>query len=241
MIGFFRRVRKKLADDNQFLKYSRYAIGEIVLVMVGILLALQVNNWNEERKQTKEIKEHLIKVAYNISEDIAMAERHKVRRDSNRLYSQNAIQMLLQDKFDLNKIRKGESFFYEFYFVPNKSGYEALKSSGYLSKIKNNRIDSLLHEYYVQIDYIEDREISYNEFIENVELEFKLNNSMFEYIKFVRHTIDEDLENNTEEMKKLKSLVMTTPFQAGLVRTSRNGTRQYEELIEIGNEYLKEL
>jgi hypothetical protein len=50
MINFFRKTRKKLADDNQFLKYSRYAIGEIVLVVVGILIALQINNWNEERK-----------------------------------------------------------------------------------------------------------------------------------------------------------------------------------------------
>ncbi len=50
MIGFFRRIRKKLADDNKPMKYMRYAIGEVLLVMVGILLALQVNNWNEQRK-----------------------------------------------------------------------------------------------------------------------------------------------------------------------------------------------
>jgi len=50
MINFFRRIRKKLADDNKPLKYLRYAIGEIVLVVVGILIALQINNWNEDRK-----------------------------------------------------------------------------------------------------------------------------------------------------------------------------------------------
>ena len=49
MINFFRKTRKKLADDNKPLKYMRYAIGEIVLVMIGILLALQVNNWNNSR------------------------------------------------------------------------------------------------------------------------------------------------------------------------------------------------
>jgi len=53
MIPFFRKIRKKLVDDNRPLKYMRYAIGEIVLVMVGILLALQVNNWNEKRKNLK--------------------------------------------------------------------------------------------------------------------------------------------------------------------------------------------
>jgi hypothetical protein len=44
MIPFFRKTRKKLADDNKFFKYSRYAIGEIVLVVIGILIALQINN-----------------------------------------------------------------------------------------------------------------------------------------------------------------------------------------------------
>ena len=53
MINFFRKIRRKLADDNQFLKYSKYAIGEIALVMIGNLLALQVNNWNQERLNIK--------------------------------------------------------------------------------------------------------------------------------------------------------------------------------------------
>ena len=53
MIGFFRRIRKKMADDNKPMKYMRYAIGEIVLVVIGILIALSINNWNEERKKEK--------------------------------------------------------------------------------------------------------------------------------------------------------------------------------------------
>ena len=49
MIPFFRKIRYQLAEENQFLKYSRYAIGEIVLVVIGILIALYINNWNELR------------------------------------------------------------------------------------------------------------------------------------------------------------------------------------------------
>ena len=60
MIPFFRKIRYRLAKDNQFLKYSRYAIGEIVLVVIGILIALQVNNYNEKRKKRIEEKEFLI-------------------------------------------------------------------------------------------------------------------------------------------------------------------------------------
>jgi hypothetical protein len=50
MIKFFRRIRQKLLSQNKFSKYLLYAIGEIILVVIGILIALQINNWNEERK-----------------------------------------------------------------------------------------------------------------------------------------------------------------------------------------------
>ena len=55
MIPFFRKIRKKMADDNKPLKYARYAVGEIVLVVIGILIALQINNWNETILDKKNI------------------------------------------------------------------------------------------------------------------------------------------------------------------------------------------
>ena len=68
MINFFRKIRKQFADDNKPLKYLRYAIGEIVLVVIGILIALQINNWNEEKKEQKlgvvvlhDIKDNIIR------------------------------------------------------------------------------------------------------------------------------------------------------------------------------------
>jgi hypothetical protein len=52
MIRFFRSIRQNLLAQGRITRYFTYAIGEIILVMVGILLALQVNNWNEVRKQS---------------------------------------------------------------------------------------------------------------------------------------------------------------------------------------------
>lgn len=54
MIKFFRKIRYNLMVQNKTSRYFKYAIGEIVLVMIGILLALQVNNWNEQRKLNNE-------------------------------------------------------------------------------------------------------------------------------------------------------------------------------------------
>ena len=57
MITVFRRMRKKLADEDKPVKYMRYAFGEIVLVVIGILIALQINNWSQAQKElNKEIK-----------------------------------------------------------------------------------------------------------------------------------------------------------------------------------------
>jgi Family of unknown function (DUF6090) len=50
MTKVFRNIRQKLAAENKVMAYLRYAIGEIVLVVIGILIALQINNWNEGRK-----------------------------------------------------------------------------------------------------------------------------------------------------------------------------------------------
>ena len=51
MLRFFRNIRKELAAENKVMAYLRYAIGEIILVVIGILIALQTNNWNERRKK----------------------------------------------------------------------------------------------------------------------------------------------------------------------------------------------
>ncbi|MEJ2163255.1 MAG: DUF6090 family protein, partial [Robiginitalea sp.] len=50
MIRFFRQIRQRLLIDNKFSKYLLYAVGEILLVVIGILIALQVGSWNEDRK-----------------------------------------------------------------------------------------------------------------------------------------------------------------------------------------------
>jgi hypothetical protein len=54
MIKFFRHIRQQLLTEHKFRKYLGYAVGEIVLVMIGILLALQVNNWNINRNNSKQ-------------------------------------------------------------------------------------------------------------------------------------------------------------------------------------------
>ncbi|WP_370001263.1 DUF6090 family protein [Winogradskyella sp.] len=72
MINIFRKIRKKFFS-NKFSSYLLYAIGEIALVMIGILLALYVNNWNEERKLKNNINNTLKTIAYDLESDTISA------------------------------------------------------------------------------------------------------------------------------------------------------------------------
>ena len=69
MTPFFRRIRHRLANENSFLKYTRYAIGEIVLVVIGILIALQINNWNENRKEYAKSINYLTEFVSDLQKD----------------------------------------------------------------------------------------------------------------------------------------------------------------------------
>ena len=69
MIKFFRRIRQQLLNENKTSKYFKYAIGEIVLVVIGILIALQINNWNEERKENLKAKGYVEKLINDLVAD----------------------------------------------------------------------------------------------------------------------------------------------------------------------------
>ena len=70
MIHFFRRIRQGLVNQERIGKYLLYAIGEILLVVIGILLALQINNWNEESN----IRAQEMTLRANIIESVKKAE-----------------------------------------------------------------------------------------------------------------------------------------------------------------------
>ena len=152
MINFFRKIRKQLADDNKPLKYLGYAIGEIVLVVIGILIALQINNWNEERKEQKlgvvvlhDIQDNILR-----NNDLIQEAIHTI--DSIN-FSANAIRMYLisGDRPDSEfyahigeAVRSGT-----FLFRLNSDGYESLKSTGFAILGNENLKDQILNLFEV--------------------------------------------------------------------------------------------
>ncbi|MDC8005993.1 hypothetical protein POV27_18220 [Aureisphaera galaxeae] len=82
MIHFFRRIRQKLLKENRLPKYLLYALGEIALVMIGILLALQVNNWNSQRLENDEIAIRYSRIHDEITSTLEQVGRKALLIDS---------------------------------------------------------------------------------------------------------------------------------------------------------------
>lgn len=155
--------------------------------------------------------------------------------------AQKARTMLLNGESNLEKIKKAFRWVGDVYFIPNTSGYETLKSSGYLGKLKNTKIDTLLHSYYTQIEYIKNKEKSFNEYIENMETEFIINHSFITYYELIHSDSISDKYTISVREEKLRPFIFSMPYQGAIHRTARFGTDSYLKLIKIGKEYIKEV
>jgi len=153
MIKFFWKIRQKMLIENKFSKYLIYAIGEIVLVMIGILLALQVNNWNEQKKNKKQAERYLINIQEDIQEDYNLLDEN-ITWNENLLGYVKSIFSTLANKQELSKVEQIEftkmhnQLIFEKYFIPEKRTINQIASSsqGYL--ISNENLQSKIFKYY---------------------------------------------------------------------------------------------
>lgn len=161
MIGFFRRIRKKLADDNQFLKYSRYAIGEIVLVVIGILIALQVNNWNEARKTRDKELHYLSNIKSDLQLNIAELQDYIDVRNSRIESAKKIIEHFegrpLTNLDEFNNHTVNIYTWRKFYQINNT--FQELTNSGNLAIISNDSVKNTLlnlETHYKKLKYEEE-------------------------------------------------------------------------------------
>jgi len=170
MIKFFRKIRQNLIMENKTGKYLKYAIGEIILVVIGILIALSINNSNEYRKQNAQIAKYAKSLVQDLEKDIAMmdtinntAQQISIRLDSLANHVRNT---KIEDISNLNVICLSWIRLYRPYSW-NRATLEEIKNSGSLRLINNEDILKRIVKYDTQSrhmdeDYYADKEQSEN-------------------------------------------------------------------------------
>ena len=174
MIPFFRKIRKKMADDNRPLKYARYAIGEIVLVVIGILIALQINNWNQERIQASELEDLKKSISSAIKSDIKYLNLIRTgRKDigekvdsvfNNYINVQKPKLVFIDYAYVSNTFAELKNIIY---YQPNTSSFEALKNSIYLSRLQGTDLELLLNSFYASAERLQKQEEDYIQSLNN--------------------------------------------------------------------------
>ena len=169
MIKFFRKIRQDLLMENKTGKYFKYAIGEIVLVVIGILIALQINNWNGNLKQQQ--KEHILLTELNkefrankIQLDSVLLYHKRSKKSNDYLLSRLPIKDVSQENLDslsYNMWYNGDNYT----FNPSNGVTSSIMNSTSINIISNNELRQLLIGWNdVLLDYQEEEEIAMNNY-----------------------------------------------------------------------------
>ncbi|MAZ73832.1 MAG: hypothetical protein CMC70_11880 [Flavobacteriaceae bacterium] len=240
MIKFFRKIRQRMLTENKFSKYLLYAIGEIILVVIGILIALQVNNLNEERKlslQLDKINQNLIQEfeANQNALNTAMRGLDWTKRGGLEI-------LLLIGKPDKELMNTNTDSLIEtslFWptWKPTNFVLNELKSTGKLSLLENSKIKDLLFEYERQSEYVNDwnrrMEKSSQDIINYIKHNGSLRNVNHNRISIKKSDLDFNNVSLFSDMRfenQMDEKVLFSQFLANV----------YEETDTLINEILKE-
>ena len=155
MIKFFRNIRQNLIMENKTGNYLKYAIGEIVLVMIGILLALQVNNWNEKRKDRILESTYYCRILDDFELDLQLIVQTHLELDKKIDSAKPLLLDMYHSKKDNNtlindwvKVQRLQVF------VPRKLTFEDLTTSGNLKLLTDMELKNSLALYYSDLENI---------------------------------------------------------------------------------------
>lgn len=159
MARIFNSIRQRLLKENRLTRYLIYAIGEIVLLVIGIFLALQLNNWNSERKEHSKELGLLAEMRSNLQADLKDC-RYNIRTNQRLLRGSEAVLKHLEERtpfHDSLRIHYG-NLFGSTKLTANTSAFDNLRSIGFdliLNDSLRRSITSLYSERYTYLDKLE--------------------------------------------------------------------------------------
>jgi len=188
MLKFFRNIRKNLLNEGKTSKYLKYAIGEIVLVVIGILIALQINNWNDQRKsklETENLRQSNLKEIYNdLKKDVITIDSIINQLQKQKDASKYVLKVLESD----NKHVSDSLKFIKNQFIASisiavgrtKNTWDNINTSGQLLSLKEDALTKKLFNYYT---FYDSRIKNFNELPQEVRLEFRKSTAPCENLK----------------------------------------------------------
>ncbi|RXP44523.1 hypothetical protein EC396_17350 [Lutibacter sp. HS1-25] len=182
MIKFFRKIRQKMLTENKFNNYLVYAIGEIILVVIGILIALQINNWNETRKNKAAEQQLLTSLLQEFETnqeilDSTIKTNTKIFETCVKIGKFTGPSLPIISEKELSQYMVG-AFKYESRYVPNQGIINELNNSGKLSLISDPNLRKAISNWQSQFELVKNQE---NYVVEGRDYahEFFINNGNF--------------------------------------------------------------
>ncbi len=156
MIKFFRNIRKKLLAEGKTTNYLKYAIGEIVLVVIGILIALQINNWNENRKFNSLKKVYIGRLIDDLKQDTTQITLLIAKCNKKQLIIETVIDDLDNGSNSdslINSIKEYLRFGWNMDdFTPSSNTYSDLSQTGNMNVFRNTELTDQIKQYYIAIE-----------------------------------------------------------------------------------------
>jgi hypothetical protein len=243
----FRLRRSKLDAfmNENVRKYLGYAFGEVLLVVVGILIALQIDNWNENRKEQAALQSYLKSISRNMREDLGELEPLRDVRVESLYLMSRFLALRDQERFTFDEIflvsrlrTLGDT---PAFFSANTSGFEALKSSGVLNRLQGSGLEHLLSRYYDVVSQISVIERAINDELSRLTTELRQMQPK-ELEPWAMDNPGALWPERFEAVQPLFSQVINSPTAAAMVDGQfRNRTLVllYDSLTVLGNAFIR--
>ena len=249
MLTFLRKIRKSLIDSGSSRRYLFYAIGEIALVVIGILIALQINNWNQGQSNQKKLNSYLEALSMEIKINIEVLERAEQRAINDMEESLQILAIANSDsarsftsddfvKLNLGPINKRELF---------RSVFDDLINSGVLEYMPHGSLKGDIFEIQVEIenydnvwqnarDTWDDYLLPYHSKHINISALW----DSIEQFKVPETAFENNMEAYVHNKEFANIIASRTRMQGNLMSAIQGTQRRWEALVEEIEEYLGE-
>ena len=162
MIKIFRKIRYNLMETGKTSRYIKYAIGEIILVVIGILIALQINNWNDKRKLREQEQQILGSLLSEFKSNKVILDETVALIDSimfniNQIGNYTGPSTVVKDENEMSNLMLG-AFKEDIEYLPVQGSFEEIMNSGKLNLISNTKIREAIGSWKTNLEAIKKQE-----------------------------------------------------------------------------------